>query len=137
MLSGINIGKGYMSVAWHDRGGGVGATDGRTGCAGGTYLCRADQCNGEHGQFFADVAIGYAGGRESASCDWSVSGVQFSASQADTSGSPPANSDTDSISLPMHRDKLYRVFGGDAFIYAADYRLLANFDELQHDREGA
>jgi hypothetical protein len=37
----------------------------------------------------------------------------------------------------MHRDKLASAFGGDIDIYAADRGILANFDELQRDREGA
>ena len=44
-------------------------------------------------------------GQLSASYDWSVSQVQYKALQADTFGSPSANSYTDSISLPMRRTR--------------------------------
>ncbi len=70
-----------------------------------------------------------------ASYDWSVSSVQFKAAQADQFGSPPANSYTDYISLPMRRDKLCRVSGCDVDVYATDHRLLASSDELQRDRD--
>ena len=75
-------------------------------------------------------------GQLSASYDWSVSQVQYKALQADTFGSPPANSYTDYISLPMRRDKLCRVSGCDVDVYATDHRLLASSDELQRDRDG-
>ena len=67
---------------------------------------------------------------------WPVSQVQYKALQADAFGSPPANSYTDSISLPMRRDKLCRVSGGDIDVYAQDFRLLADIYELQRDRDG-
>ncbi len=75
-------------------------------------------------------------GQLSASYDWSVSSVQYKAAKADQFGSPPANSYTDSISLPMRRDKLCRVSGGDIDVYAQDFRLLADIYELQRDRDG-
>ena len=47
-----------------------------------------------------------AGGRLSAQYDWSVANVQYKALQADVFGSAPSGSYTDSVSLPIHRDKL-------------------------------
>ncbi len=78
---------------------------------------------------------GVSEGDLSAQYDWSVQ-VQYKPLEADSFGSPPSGSYTDSISLPIHRDKLCCSFECDVDPYPADRGLLASICFLRRDGDG-